>query len=86
MPNHKLLHPKNSWCHFLFGLVSTDLSIVSLIYIKGLGVTCCEIEKPIIMSPSGTSQDTVAESARRCMTETLTGAGGRSAGKKTETH
>lgn len=37
------------------------------------------------MSPSGTSQDTVAESARRCMTETLTGAGGRSEGKKTET-
>lgn len=32
----------------------------------------------MMMSPSGTSQDTVAESERRCMTETLTGAGGRS--------
>lgn len=29
-------------------------------------------------SPSGTSQETVAESALRCMTDTLTGAGGRS--------
>lgn len=41
-------------------------------------MTCCEMEKPIMMSPSGTSQDTVAESARRCMTDTFTGAGGRS--------
>lgn len=45
-------------------------------------LTCCEMEKPIIMSPSGTSQDTVAESALRCMTDTLTGAGGRSRGKQ----
>lgn len=36
------------------------------------------MEKPMMMSPSGTSQDTVAESALRCITETLTGAGGRS--------
>lgn len=36
------------------------------------------------MSPSGTSQDTVAESAFRCMTDTLTGAGGRSGGREHE--
>lgn len=41
--------------------------------------TCCRTEKPIMMSPSGTSQVTVAESALRFMTDTLTGAGGRSA-------
>lgn len=35
-----------------------------------------------MMSPSGTSQDTVAESARRCMTDTFTGAGGRSGGEE----
>lgn len=46
-----------------------------------LRITCCEMEKPIIMSPSGTSHDIVAESARRCMTDTLTGAGGRSGGE-----
>lgn len=39
------------------------------------------MEKPMIISPSGTSHDTVAESARRCMTDTLTGAGGRSEGE-----
>ncbi len=56
--------------------------MVSLTYIRNLGLTCCEMEKPIIISPSGTSQNTVAESARRFMTDTLTGAGGRSGGKK----
>lgn len=66
---------------FLGGFLS-NLSMVSLIHIRGF--TCCEIEKPIITSPSGTSQDIVAESARRCMTDTLTGAGGRSGGKETE--
>lgn len=60
-------------------------STSSLIYITSYELTCCEIENPIIMSPSGTSQDTVAESARRCMTDTLTGAGGRSGGKETGT-
>ncbi len=44
--------------------------------------TCWEMENPMMMSPSGTSQDTVAESALRCMTETLTGAGGRSGNTK----
>lgn len=34
--------------------------------------------KPITVSPSGIFQDTVAESARRWVTETLTGAAGRS--------
>lgn len=53
--------------------------------IEILEFTCWEIEKPIITSPSGTSQDTVAESARRCMTDTLTGAGGRSGGQRAET-
>lgn len=43
------------------------------------------MEKPIIISPSGTSQVTVAESARRFMTDTLTGAGGRSGREETET-
>lgn len=47
-------------------------------YISILALTCCKMEKPIITSPSGTSQDTVTESALRCMTDTLTGAGGRS--------
>lgn len=59
--------------------------MVSVICIRSLGLTCCEMEKPIIISPSGTSQDTVAESARRFMTDTLTGAGGRSGGEETET-
>lgn len=36
----------------------------------------------MMMSPSGTSQDTVAESALRCMTDILTGAGGRSGNTK----
>lgn len=36
----------------------------------------------MMMSPSGTSQDTVAESERRCVTDTLTGAGGRSEGER----
>lgn len=36
----------------------------------------------MMMSPSGTSQETVAESERRCMTDTLTGAGGRSEGER----
>lgn len=39
------------------------------------------MEKPMIISPSGTSHDTVAESALKCMTDTLTGAGGRSEGE-----
>lgn len=58
---------------------------LTLNYITCLAGTCCEMEKPIIMSPSGTSQETFAESARRFMTETLMGAGGRSEGKKIET-
>lgn len=69
----------------LFGWCPANLTVVFQIYITSLGLTCCEIEKPIIISPSGTSQDIVAESARRCMTDTLTGAGGRSEGKETKT-
>lgn len=86
MPNHKWLQPKIKQRQFsLLGACSAHLSVVSLIYIRSLGLTCCEMEKPIIISPSGTSQNTVAESARRFMTDTLTGAGGRSGGKDTET-
>lgn len=39
----------------------------------------------MMISPSGTSQDTVAESDRSCVTDTLTGAGGRSAEETGET-
>lgn len=86
MPNHKWPRPWIKARQFLsFCGQSANPSTSSLIYITSYGLTCCEMEKPIIMSPSGTSQDTVAESARRCMTDTLTGAGGRSGGNETGT-
>ena len=64
-----------------FGICSADLSDLHQEFRTER--TCCETEKPMMMSPSGTSQDTVAESARRCMTDTLTGAGGRSEREET---
>lgn len=64
---------------------TTDVIFSVWGYSATILLTCCEIEKPIIISPSGTSQETVAESARRCMTDTLTGAGGLSGRKETET-
>jgi len=82
MPSHK----SKTNAIFPYGGFSANPSMFRHIHNTSLGLTCCEIEKPIIISPSGTSQDTVAESARRCMTDTLTGAGGRSDGKETEIH
>ena len=72
-PNHLIIHLTQDFP--LSELIEWDHGLHLLLH------TCWEIEKPMITSPSGTSQLTVAESALRWVTDTLTGAGGRSLGR-----